>query len=150
MFLISYHPNPSRSYDPSVSGPSGNITVNGTLTCTNASAIPTLTRRGVGAGAEPGVNLNAPPYMIHNGEYARFDVRECMQSYWTLIHVISHRRPFYQYIGDQLNPCGRNRGSRRAQHVGHDGRKSDTSRIARASTWKATGYNCALNIPVVG
>ncbi|KAE9388539.1 hypothetical protein BT96DRAFT_968077 [Gymnopus androsaceus JB14] len=53
-------------YNPAVSGPSGNITVNGMLTCTNASAVSDPMKRGMGAGEEPGVNLNAPPYMIHN------------------------------------------------------------------------------------
>jgi alpha-glucosidase len=53
-------------YDPSVSGPSGNITVNGALTCINNSSLSTLAKRGLGAGGEPGVNLNTPPYAIHN------------------------------------------------------------------------------------
>ncbi|KIK64044.1 glycoside hydrolase family 31 protein [Collybiopsis luxurians FD-317 M1] len=54
-------------YDASLFGPSGNITVNGTLTCTNGSALSGLSARGLGAGAQSGVNLNAPPYAIHNG-----------------------------------------------------------------------------------
>lgn len=55
-----------RSYDSSVSGPSGNVTVNGALTCTD-SILHALLKRGEGAGGEQGVNLNAPPYAIHNG-----------------------------------------------------------------------------------
>lgn len=55
-----------RSYDSSVSGPSGNFTVNGALTCTDSN-IQALLKRGEGAGGEQGVSLNAPPYAIHNG-----------------------------------------------------------------------------------
>ncbi|KAJ3793712.1 glycosyl hydrolases family 31-domain-containing protein [Lentinula aff. detonsa] len=54
-------------YDALVFGPSGNVTINGTLTCTSNSTLSTLAKRGVGAGAEKGVNLNTPPYAIHNG-----------------------------------------------------------------------------------
>ncbi|KAJ3758275.1 glycoside hydrolase family 31 protein [Lentinula raphanica] len=54
-------------YDASLFGPSGNITVNGKLTCTINSTSSSLAKRGVGAGAEQGVNLNTPPYAIHNG-----------------------------------------------------------------------------------
>ncbi|KAJ6533997.1 glycoside hydrolase family 31 protein [Mycena vulgaris] len=55
------------SYNSSISGLSGNITVNGVSTCTNSSSLPpTFVKRSSGAKAEPGVNLNAPPYAIHN------------------------------------------------------------------------------------
>ncbi|KAF5391079.1 hypothetical protein D9757_003119 [Collybiopsis confluens] len=54
-------------YDSSVSGPSGNITINGTSTCTNSSSPSGLSVRGLGAGAQSGVDLNSPPYVIHNG-----------------------------------------------------------------------------------
>ncbi|KAI0778948.1 glycosyl hydrolases family 31-domain-containing protein [Trametes elegans] len=47
-----------EGYDPIVSGPSGNITVNGTST---------LRKRGIGAGNQIHVDLNDPPYAIHNG-----------------------------------------------------------------------------------
>ncbi|KIM86518.1 glycoside hydrolase family 31 protein [Piloderma croceum F 1598] len=57
-------------YNSTISGPSGNMTVNSTstYTCdsTNSSSI-TLSRRGIGAGNQSGVDLNAPPYPIHNG-----------------------------------------------------------------------------------
>ncbi|KAF5371361.1 hypothetical protein D9615_009680 [Tricholomella constricta] len=53
-------------YDPVVSGPSGNITVNGTLTCRTETS-SSLTKRGLGAGQQTGVDLNTPPYAIHNG-----------------------------------------------------------------------------------
>jgi alpha-glucosidase len=55
----------STSYNSSVSGPSGNITVNGSLSysCDSNS----FTKRGVGAGNDSDVNLNEPPYAIHNG-----------------------------------------------------------------------------------
>ncbi|EIN04541.1 hypothetical protein PUNSTDRAFT_47500 [Punctularia strigosozonata HHB-11173 SS5] len=81
-------------YDVDRFGPSGNITVNGTLTCNATSSFSAaLTeradlverkkdekkdekkerkkdekkRRGLGAGGQPDVELNAPPYAIHNG-----------------------------------------------------------------------------------
>ncbi|KAH7909433.1 glycoside hydrolase family 31 protein [Hygrophoropsis aurantiaca] len=55
-------------YNETISGPSGNMTVNGTSTdsCTNGMSSMALIKRGVGAGDEPGVNLNTPPYAIHN------------------------------------------------------------------------------------
>ncbi|EPQ61327.1 hypothetical protein GLOTRDRAFT_119185 [Gloeophyllum trabeum ATCC 11539] len=51
-------------YNPTIFGPSGNITVNGTNTCNPGE---TVVKRGLGAGNESGVNLNDPPYAIHNG-----------------------------------------------------------------------------------
>ncbi|THU98203.1 hypothetical protein K435DRAFT_965039 [Dendrothele bispora CBS 962.96] len=58
-------------YDSSISGPSGNITINGTLTCTNASQIATstfaLAGRGLGAREQLERNVVDPPYAIHNG-----------------------------------------------------------------------------------
>lgn len=58
------------SYNPAAFGPSGNITVNGTATfgcgATNNSEL-SLSKRGIGAGNESGVELNTPPYAIHNG-----------------------------------------------------------------------------------
>ncbi|GAW03388.1 glycoside hydrolase family 31 protein [Lentinula edodes] len=61
--LVTDYP---ECYDSSVSGPSGNFTVNGALTCTDSN-IQALLKRGEGAGGEQGVSLNAPPYAIHNG-----------------------------------------------------------------------------------
>ncbi|KAF4566163.1 hypothetical protein EYR36_011578 [Pleurotus pulmonarius] len=51
-------------YNSSLFGPSGNMTVDGRSTC-----IPTveLKRRALGAGSETGINVNEPPYTIHNG-----------------------------------------------------------------------------------
>ncbi|KAF8510825.1 glycosyl hydrolases family 31-domain-containing protein [Hysterangium stoloniferum] len=62
--LITDYP---EGYDPTVSGPSGNITVNGTLTfgATNSSSSPS--KRGLGAAKLKNANINAPPYAIHNG-----------------------------------------------------------------------------------
>lgn len=58
-------------YNATIWGPSGNITINGTLTFGNASASASAegahAKRGLGAAAEPDVNLNSPPYAIHNG-----------------------------------------------------------------------------------
>ncbi|KAF8815919.1 hypothetical protein BYT27DRAFT_7186387 [Phlegmacium glaucopus] len=59
-----------KSYDSTLFGPSGNITVNGSLTCipeTPGVAGSAISKRGLGAGQQEGVNLNAPPYAIHNG-----------------------------------------------------------------------------------
>ncbi|KAF9526788.1 glycosyl hydrolases family 31-domain-containing protein [Crepidotus variabilis] len=55
-------------YNSTVSGPSGNITVNGTLTCHLDTAVSvSLNKRGLGAGKQEGVDLNTPQYAIHNG-----------------------------------------------------------------------------------
>ncbi|OCH87271.1 hypothetical protein OBBRIDRAFT_736445 [Obba rivulosa] len=67
--LITDYP---EGYNATVSGPSGNITVNGTLTfgqgaSTSVAGLPSLRKRGVGEAAEKGVNLNDPPYALHNG-----------------------------------------------------------------------------------
>ncbi|KAJ6553086.1 glycosyl hydrolases family 31-domain-containing protein [Mycena capillaripes] len=57
-----------EGYNSTISGPSGNITVNGTLTYgATASPLSTLSKRGIGAGNQTGVDLNMPPYIIHNG-----------------------------------------------------------------------------------
>ncbi|KAF8547986.1 glycoside hydrolase family 31 protein [Imleria badia] len=55
-------------YNETLWGPSGNMTINGTSTnsCPPGTT-ETLSKRGVGAGAEPNVNLTSPPYAIHNG-----------------------------------------------------------------------------------
>ncbi|EIM91809.1 uncharacterized protein STEHIDRAFT_151169 [Stereum hirsutum FP-91666 SS1] len=62
-----------EGYNSTISGPSGNITVNGTLTY-GAGAAPfsepakrALGKRGLGAANETDVDLNNPPYTIHNG-----------------------------------------------------------------------------------
>ena len=59
------------SYNATIWGPSGNITINGTLTYDNngTNVATTLTKRGIGAGKQSGVDLNAPPYAIHNGTH---------------------------------------------------------------------------------
>ncbi|KAH7909434.1 glycoside hydrolase family 31 protein [Hygrophoropsis aurantiaca] len=56
-------------YNSTISGPSGNMTVNGVSTnsCATNTSSSSLVKRGVGAGQEPNVNLNNPPYTIHNG-----------------------------------------------------------------------------------
>ncbi|KAI0056891.1 hypothetical protein BV25DRAFT_1831780 [Artomyces pyxidatus] len=65
-----------EGYNSTISGTSGNITVNGTLTygaganATNVGGLAKrsiLFKRGLGAAEESDVNLNAPPYAIHNG-----------------------------------------------------------------------------------
>ncbi|KAJ7183712.1 glycosyl hydrolases family 31-domain-containing protein [Mycena filopes] len=59
--LLTTYP---EGYNATISGPSGNITVNGTLTF-NASA-SALVVRGIGAANQTGADLNTPPYAIHN------------------------------------------------------------------------------------
>ena len=55
-------------YNATIWGPSGNITINGTLTYSgNSNTDGTLVKRGLGAGQEKQVNVNNPPYAIHNG-----------------------------------------------------------------------------------
>ncbi|KAI0271249.1 glycosyl hydrolases family 31-domain-containing protein [Gloeopeniophorella convolvens] len=60
-----------EGYNPTISGPSGNLTINGTLTYGAGDSSIGLSRRtakrGLGAGGEEGVDLNSPPYAIHNG-----------------------------------------------------------------------------------
>ncbi|RPD64745.1 hypothetical protein L227DRAFT_560555 [Lentinus tigrinus ALCF2SS1-6] len=63
--LVSSYP---EGYNATVWGPSGNITVGGTSTYgNNFGPVGTLSRRGVGAGNQTDVDLNYPPYAIHNG-----------------------------------------------------------------------------------
>jgi alpha-glucosidase len=46
------------------------MTINGTSTnsCAAAGTTSLMLKRGVGAAGEPDININAPPYAIHNGE----------------------------------------------------------------------------------
>ncbi|KAG6370671.1 glycoside hydrolase family 31 protein [Boletus reticuloceps] len=55
-------------YNETLWGPSGNMTINGTSTnsCPPGTT-ETLSKRGTGVGGEPNVNINNPPYAIHNG-----------------------------------------------------------------------------------
>jgi alpha-glucosidase len=51
------------------------MTVNGTYTyscATNSTTMTMVEKRGVGAGSEEGVDLNNPPYAIHNGKIRSF------------------------------------------------------------------------------
>jgi alpha-glucosidase len=51
----------SRSYNSTISGPSGNITVDGKLTCDLSTLAGTgLQKRGVGVHTD--VDVNTPPY----------------------------------------------------------------------------------------
>ncbi|KAI0076562.1 hypothetical protein K474DRAFT_1755437, partial [Panus rudis PR-1116 ss-1] len=60
--------NYPEGYNSTISGPSGNITVNGTLTYgADQTTLNNLSKRGVGAGNQTDVNINTPPYAIHNG-----------------------------------------------------------------------------------
>ena len=61
------------------------MTINGTSTnyCPPGTIGP-LSKRGIGAGGEPNVNLTYPPYAIHNGEilchFVRFGADLCFRS----------------------------------------------------------------------
>ncbi|KAI0329127.1 hypothetical protein GY45DRAFT_1325358 [Cubamyces sp. BRFM 1775] len=63
--LVTEYP---EGYNATIWGPSGNITINGTLTFGNHSASNSLSKRGLGAAADPDANLNSPPYALHNAD----------------------------------------------------------------------------------
>ncbi|KAI0770901.1 glycosyl hydrolases family 31-domain-containing protein [Trametes elegans] len=63
--LVTEYP---EGYNSSIWGPSGNITINGTLTYGNYSTPGVLSKRSVGAAAEPDVDLNSPPYALHDAD----------------------------------------------------------------------------------
>ncbi|KAH9911573.1 glycosyl hydrolases family 31-domain-containing protein [Epithele typhae] len=66
--LVTDYP---EGYNSSIWGPSGNLTINGTLTFGNNSAnFPAAhdKRSLPGVAGQPGVDLNNPPYAIHNGD----------------------------------------------------------------------------------
>ncbi|KAJ8595178.1 hypothetical protein M405DRAFT_759499, partial [Rhizopogon salebrosus TDB-379] len=107
-------------YNDTIWGPSGNITINGTSTYSCAADSTTMTvteKRGVGAGGEQSVDLNSPPYAIHNGfgglsqhtlatnathygGYAELDVHnifglmEEKTTYLALQSILPGKRPF--------------------------------------------------------
>ncbi|KAF9220372.1 glycoside hydrolase family 31 protein [Gyrodon lividus] len=55
-------------YNETLWGPSGNMTINGTSTDSCATGTTTMmSKRGVGAADQPNININSPPYIIHNG-----------------------------------------------------------------------------------
>ncbi|KAJ8082762.1 hypothetical protein PM082_008618 [Marasmius tenuissimus] len=60
--LVTDYP---ECYDPEKFGPSGNITVNGTLTC-QPSESPS--RRELNSRQQANFDVNTPPYAIHNGD----------------------------------------------------------------------------------
>ncbi|KAI0641236.1 glycosyl hydrolases family 31-domain-containing protein, partial [Trametes meyenii] len=63
--LVTDYP---EGYNSTIWGPSGNLTINGTLTYGDDTTTPALSKRAVGAAAEPGVDLNSPRYAIHNAD----------------------------------------------------------------------------------
>ncbi|KAI0668766.1 glycosyl hydrolases family 31-domain-containing protein [Trametes maxima] len=63
--LVTEYP---EGYNATIWGPSGNITINGTLTFGNHTAPPALAKRGLGAAGEPDTDVNSPAYTIHNAE----------------------------------------------------------------------------------
>ncbi|TFY57478.1 hypothetical protein EVG20_g8535, partial [Dentipellis fragilis] len=64
-----------EGYNSTISGPSGNLTVNGTQTYGAGESSAgsawlqqrVLSKRGLGAANQTNVNLNTPPYALHNG-----------------------------------------------------------------------------------
>ena len=56
------------SYNSTISGTSGNITVNGTLTFGAGLTPAALTKRSANTDSQAEINLNDPPYAIHNGQ----------------------------------------------------------------------------------
>ncbi|KAJ3553463.1 hypothetical protein NM688_g3600 [Phlebia brevispora] len=63
--LITDYP---EGYNSTISGPSGNITVNGTLTYGAGGTAGTLAKRALSdATVQADIDLNSPPYSIHNG-----------------------------------------------------------------------------------
>ncbi|KII83963.1 glycoside hydrolase family 31 protein [Plicaturopsis crispa FD-325 SS-3] len=54
-------------YNVNASGPTGNMTVNGTSTSACGSDGSASVKRGLGAANDSDANLNAPPYAINNG-----------------------------------------------------------------------------------
>ncbi|KAJ8591089.1 glycoside hydrolase family 31 protein [Rhizopogon salebrosus TDB-379] len=62
-------PGYPECYNDTIWGPSGNMTINGTSTNSCAPGSTTMAvveKRGAGAGGQQGVDLNSPPYAIHN------------------------------------------------------------------------------------
>ncbi|RDX50567.1 hypothetical protein OH76DRAFT_1512787 [Lentinus brumalis] len=62
--LLTNYP---EGYNATLWGPSGNMTVNGTSTYGNNAPAGSLAKRGLGAANQTDVDLNYPPYAIHNG-----------------------------------------------------------------------------------
>ncbi|KAF8587460.1 glycoside hydrolase family 31 protein [Ramaria rubella] len=56
-----------EGYNATISGSSGNITVNGSLTFGAGGGTTVLSKRGIGEAGLKGADVNAPPYAIHNG-----------------------------------------------------------------------------------
>jgi hypothetical protein len=118
------------SYNSSISGPSGNITVNGVLTCGatstgNASSNSNvfLEQRGIGAGGQTGVDLNTPPYAIHNGKHRSYSTSFASLSLFyiyafpltaSIFLVFRQRPPLPPHPRHERNPRWRNRRARRA------------------------------------
>lgn len=136
----------SRSYNETLWGPSGNITVNGTLTC-NLDTLQqsTVTRRGLGAGSEPNVDLLNPPYAIHNGQPTNF--RHC---YGELIWFHRQRSTLSKYTTDKRHTFRWAGRAGRTQHVGNDGGEDYASCRARCHPRKTSLHYCSVYLSVIG
>lgn len=79
------------SYNATIWGSSGNMTINGTSTDLCTTTTTTVAKRGIGAGQEAGVNLTNPPYAIHNGS-----------SIYDRCSALSSQAIFLQVLGPSL------------------------------------------------
>jgi len=130
LFYDSIFPNlDDCSYNLTLSGPSGNITVNGTLTCQLDSLTTSvnLKRRGLGAGKQNDVDLNEPPYAIHNGKSVLGFVIDKI----LLTLFLRERATFNPRIGHERYARRWTGGIRCTQSLGFDGGKGDPSCTSR-------------------
>ena len=133
------------SYDSALFGPSGNITVNGSMSCvpeTARTADFTINKRGLGAGQEKGVDLNTPPYAIHNGKSNSIcDMVDAnINRFWSFI---------YKHTCYQRVPCWRSGWTGRPQSLGDDGRKGYPYSPTRYSSGEKTVYHQPFYFPLV-
>lgn len=129
-------------YNATVSGPSGNITVDGVPTFGAGSSSSTLSKRGLGAGDQDGVQINMPPYAIHNGESLRY-----LRSRQICVDTTTRlRRSIYAYNCDQCYTRGWAGGTRRSQSLGSHGREDDPSSAVTAPAQEKTFPDQPLNV----
>ena len=130
-------------YNATVSGPSGNITVDGVLTFGAGSTSSTLSKRGLGAGDQDGVQINMPPYAIHNGESFCAILRSRQICADTTTRL---RRSIFAYNCDQCYTRGWAGGTRRSQSLGSHGREGDPSSAVTAPAQEKTFLDQPLNV----
>jgi hypothetical protein len=99
-------------------------------------------KRGVGAGGQQGVDLNSPPYAIHNGKILPY-VCNC-----DVTRKCSDRSSLPQHPGDQRDTLRRNCGARRTQHVWAHGGKDDKPCCSIGPARKASILDQQIYIPL--